>query len=233
MPRGTSTVSELRIAFVHAVRTAGRSASRAAKDFGTSRKTAYTWRARFDGQQPMGDHSRRPRHSPSRTSEALEAAVPVVRDRYGWGPRKIRARLTDNQQPAPPVRTIADILRRHQRIKPAAPRPADGPRSERPAPNELGQLDFKGRIGIARQKVSPLTIPDDHSRFLLALRPCTDLTTRTDRNVLWDAPGEYGLPDAIPCDNAFGARSGPTSRGVSGFESRLLRVGIRPIHGRP
>jgi transposase InsO family protein len=234
MPWGTNTVSELRTAFVHAVRTAGRSVAQAAKDFDISRKTAYKWLARFDDQQAMSDQSRRPRHSPNRTSGALEAAVLAVRDQYGWGPRKIHAYLTNNRQPAPPIRTIADILRRHQRINSAAiPRPTDYQRFERPAPNELWQLDFKGWIEIARQKVSPLTILDDHSRFLLALRPCTDLTMRTAWDVLWGALGEYGLPEAVLCDNAFGARSCPATRGVSWFESRLLRLGIQPIHGRP
>lgn len=233
MPWGTTTVSELRTALVHAVRTAGRCVTQAAKDFGISRKTAHKWLARFDGQQAMSNQSRRPLHSPNRTSDTLEAAVLAVRDQYGWGPRKIHAYLTNNQKPTPPIRTIADILRRHQRIKHATPEPTDYQRFERPTPNELWQLDFKGWIEIERQKISPLTILDDHSRFLLALRPCTDLTMRTAWNVLWDTLGEYGLPEAVLCDNAFGTPSRPESRGVSWFESRLIRLGIQPIHGRP
>jgi transposase InsO family protein len=234
MPWSTPVVSELRTAFAHAVRTAQRPVAQAARDFGISRKTAYKWLALFDAQKPLTDRSRRPARSPARTSEVLETAVLGVRDSFGWGPRKIHAYLTNNQRPAPPTRTIADILRRHQRIpsRTATP-PTACQRFERSEPNELWQLDFKGWIEIARQKVSPLTILDDHSRFLLALRPCTDLTMRTAWNVLWDALGEYGLPEAVLCDNAFGAPSCPGSRGVSWFESRLLRLGVRPIHGRP
>ena len=41
MPWGTTTVSELRTAFAHAVRTANRSVAAAARDFGISRKTGY------------------------------------------------------------------------------------------------------------------------------------------------------------------------------------------------
>ena len=234
MPWGTTTVSELRTAFVHAVRTAGRSVSHAARDFAISRKTAYKWLARFDAHKPLADQSRRPYRSPARTADALEAAVLDVRDQFGWGPRKIHAYLTNNQKNTPPIRTIADILRRHQRVPPpAASEPTECQRFERGTPNELWQLDFKGYIEIERQKVSPLTILDDHSRFLLALRPCTDLTMLSAWNVLWDTFGEYGLPEAVLCDNAFGAPSCPGSRGVSWFESRLLRLSIRPIHGRP
>ena len=214
MPWGTSTVSELRTALVHAVRTAKRPVAQAAREFGISRKTAYKWLALFDTQKPLADRSRRPTRSPARTSDALEAAVLAVRDQYGWGARKIHAYLTNNQQPTPPIRTTAAILRRHQRITPpAATPPTDCQRFERGTPNELWQLDFKGWIEIERQKVSPLTILDDHSRFLLALRPCTDLTMLTAWNVLWDTFGEYGLPEAVLCDNAFGTPSCPGTRG--------------------
>jgi len=234
MPWSTNTVSELRMTFVHAVRTAGRSVTQAADDFGISRKTAYKWLARYDAQQSMHDQSRRPHHSPNQTADSLEAAILAVRDQFGWGPRKIHAHLANNQQPTPTIRTIANILRRRQRIpSPDKPQPTDCQRFERGTPNELWQLDFKGWIEIQRQKVSPLTILDDHSRFLLALQPCTDCTMTTAWNVLWNTLGEYGLPEAILCDNAFGTPGSPDSRGVSWFESRLLRLGIRPIHGRP
>jgi transposase InsO family protein len=234
MPWSTNTVSELRTAFAHAVRTAGIPVARAAEQFGISRKTAYKWLDRFDEQLPLTDRSRKPHHSPAKTSDALEATVLAVRDQHHWGPRKIHAYLLNHQQPAPPVRTIAQILRRHHRIPPASevPPPPDCQRFQRRQPNELWQMDFKGWIEIQRAKVSPLTVLDDHSRFLLALRPCTDVSTRTAWNVLWDVFGEFGLPEAILCDNAFGIRHA-VQCGVSWFESRLLRLGIRPIHGRP
>jgi transposase InsO family protein len=234
MPWSTTPVSELRTAFVHAVRTTGQSVAATARQFGIARKTAYKWLDRFDEQQPLTDRSRKPHHSPQRTGDALEAAVLAVRDQFGWGPRKIHAYLTNQHQPAPPIRTIAQILTRHHRVRPA-PDPAPAPacqRFERAAPNELWQLDFKGWIEIQRQKVSPLSVLDDHSRFLLALRPCTDVANRTAWNVLWDVFGEYGLPETLLCDNAFSTHD--TVRcGVSWFEARLIRLGIRPVHGRP
>ena len=87
MPWGTNTVSELRTAFVHAVRTAGRSVTQAAKDFNISRKTAYKWLARFDQQRPMSDGSRRPHRSPARNEGEIEADVLAVGDKFGWGQR--------------------------------------------------------------------------------------------------------------------------------------------------
>jgi transposase InsO family protein len=232
MPWSTNTVSELRTAFVHAVRTAGRSVSQAAHDFGISRKTAYKWLARFDQQRPLADASRTPHRSPARTAPELEAAVLAVRDQFGWGPRKIVAYLRNHDRPAPPIRTAAAVLQRHRRIAPAPAPTPDVHRFERPQPNQLWQLDFKGYVEIERRRVYPLTILDDHSRFLVALRCCTDQTYASAWDVLWNALGAYGLPEQILCDNAFGTHGRPAP-GLSWFEARLLRLGIRVTHGRP
>ena len=51
-------------------------------------------------------------------------------------------------------------------------------------------------------KTIPLTILDDHSRFLLALHPCTDLTMNTAWTVLWKAFGLVG--EAVRIEEADG-----------------------------
>jgi transposase InsO family protein len=234
MPWSAPTVSELRTALVHAVRTANRSVTEVCRDFGVSRKTAYKWLARHDADpdDTLHDRSRRPHGSPERTPSPLEAAVLQVRDRHGWGPRKIVAYLHNHHQPAPPVRTAAAILRRHGRIAPPTPPTEARQRFERPQPNQLWQLDFKGYLWIARQKIHPLTVLDDHSRYLLAARPCTDLTMDTAWKILWQLFGDVGLPDAILCDNAFSTHN-PGIPSVSWFDAQLMRLGIRPLHGRP
>src|SRR5262249_42058354 len=50
-PTSAGTAPDLRNAFARAVRTAGRPVTRAAEDFGTSRKTARERLARFDAQR--------------------------------------------------------------------------------------------------------------------------------------------------------------------------------------
>lgn len=233
MPWSATTVSELRTALIHAIRTAQRPVAEVCRQFGISRKTAYKWLQRYDAQpqQPLADRSRRPRASPDRTPAPLEDAVLAVRDRYGWGPRKIVAYLRDQHQPTLPVRTAAAILRRHGRMIAAVSQPQAVQRFERQTPNELWQLDFKGFLWVGRHKVYPLTILDDHSRYLLASQPCTDLTMVTAWEVLWDVFGAVGLPDAVLCDHAFSTHN-PGIPSVSWFEARLLRLGVRPVHGR-
>jgi len=77
-----------------------------------------------------------------------------------------------------------------------------------------------------------LTILDDHSRFLIALKPCLDLTMATAFDTLWEAFAEHGMPKAILSDNAFGTTF-QVPKTISWFDARLIRLGITPIHGRP
>jgi len=108
-------------------------------------------------------------------------------------------------------------------VPPPPPRPF-----ERAAPNELWQMDHKGAIEVARQRVCPLVVIDDHSRYCLCFTRVSDLTMRTTWDVLWGLFERFGLPDAVLCDNAFSAPVG-----LSWFDARLVRLNIEPAHGRP
>jgi transposase InsO family protein len=234
MPWKVAPMSELRLAFVHLVRTTGFSVARACRHFGISRKTGHKWLRRYrdDPGRPLGDRPRRPQHSPRRTAADTEQRILAVRDEYGWGARKIRAVLAGRGQEVPSARTVHQVLARHGRLDAPAPRPEACQRFERARPNELWQLDFKGPLEVERRRVYPLAVEDDHSRFLLALEPCPDLTMATAWDVLWRAFGDYGLPEGVLCDHAFGTR-GQNPLGVSWFEARLIRLGVHPRHGRP
>ena len=109
MPWKVDPVTEQRTALIHAVRTAGLSVAEAARRFGVSRRTAHKWLARHDADPdaPLADRSRRPRRSPARTDDAAEAIVLEARDRFGWGPRKLHARLKAEGRTPPPVRRVA------------------------------------------------------------------------------------------------------------------------------
>lgn len=231
MPWKVVPVSDIRLAFVHHVRSLGRPVAAACREFGISRKTGYKWLKRFaqDPTAKLLDRSRRPHRSPKQTAADLEGRILAVRDRFGWGPRKIRAHLTQTIADLPSTRTCAAILKRCGRLKisqPAAPLQF----FERGAPNELWQCDFKGPLEIQRRRVTPFTILDDHSRFLLRLKACTSQTMAVAWDILWDAFGEYGLPDAILCDNAFRGTTNVKLASISWFDSRLLRLNIKPLH---
>ena len=205
MPWKVSPVSEIRLALVHQVLSLGVSVSQAARDFGISRKTAYKWIGRYRAQptEPLEDRSRRPASSPGHTSQNVERQVLAVREQFGWGARKIRAYLADRGVTVPSVRTVTNILRRNGRITPLPPaEPIQF--FERSEPHQLWQCDHKGPLEVGRRKVHPFTVLDDHSRYLIACHTCLDVSMKPAFEVLWNAFGEFGLPEAILCDNAFG-----------------------------
>jgi hypothetical protein len=234
-------MSEIRLAFVQEVVALHQPLAPACRKYGIRRKTGYTWLARYrrDPAQPLRDQSRRPARSPGRTAAALEEEVLQVRDRFGWGAPKIWADLRNQAEEQgrarelPCEKTIGNILRRRGRT-------AAGPAGEavppqffaRPQPNELWPCDFKGPLEVERRTVHPFTALDDHARYLLALTPCLDVTMRSAWGALWEAFGEFGLPEALLCDNAFGTQF-TRLPGLSWFEARLTRLGVNPIHGRP
>lgn len=235
MPWRNLPVCEQRLVLVNLIQHLQRPVAEVCRELGVSRKTAYKWlrRWRAEPARPLADRSRRPRHHPGQTVAAVEQQVLAVRDRYGWGARKVRAFLRCQGQAMPSIPTVHAVLRRHGRVGAVAPATAPPPqRFERAEPNALWQLDHKGPIEIGRQKRHPLTILDDHSRYLLAVEPCVDLTMARTWAVLWDVLGQAGLPEALLCDRAFAVRQhlpGTLTR----FEAWLIRLGIRPVHGRP
>lgn len=116
----------------------------AARNVGTSRRTAYRWRQRA-GQYL--DRSSRPRHSPRRTPDALEATILGLRLELRWGPDLLGPYL--GLQPS----TVHRVLRRHgaHRLSHLFPKP---PRSfgrfPSLAPGELVAIDTKSLGSLAR-----------------------------------------------------------------------------------
>jgi transposase InsO family protein len=223
----------LRMQFVRLVRDQRVPVARACRQFEISRDTGYRWLARFDADPAAAlvDRSRRPLASPGRTGALIERQVLLTRERFGWGARKIHAFLLRRGLDVPSVRTVHAILTRHDRVRPAAPRPQPL-RFERPTPNELWQLDHKCDIEIARTRHYQLSILDDHSRYLLRMAALGDCAVTTAFRVLWELMGEVGMPRCVLCDNAFStAFAAPAT--LSWFDANLICLGIRPVHGRP
>src|SRR5689334_9372283 len=171
--------------------------------FGISPKTAYKWLARVTatGKEWAQDRSRRPHASPMRSCDELEAAVLAIRDAHpAWGARKIRRCLEGQYASLPATSTIHAILGRHDRVPPPA-QPAQYTSFEHPAPNDLWQMDFKGRFPLGDRQCHPLTMVDDHSRYSLCLQACTNEQHETVQQHLERTFRCYGLPNAFLVDN--------------------------------
>lgn len=234
--KGALTVSDIRLLFVQQVQQRALTLAAACRLYGISRKTACKWRRRFrqGGREALADQSRRPHHSPGRTDPQIEQAIVQTHQRFHWGAAKIHAYLTAHEDLClPSITTVHAVLQRYQQVreKPATPEPVQ--RFEHAHPNDLWQMDFKGPLEIQRVRIHPLSILDDHSRYLLKLEGCTSIRYEPVWTRLWDLMGEVGMPKALLCDNYFNSRAGGCSVGLSWFDSQLIRLGICPSHGRP
>jgi len=239
MPWQEASIMEQRFEFVTLASRPDANVAALCRGFGISRETGHKWIRRFKagGKGALADHPRRPHASPERTGDILEAFVLALRDQHpAWGARKLRTRLaTLGQTQVPAASTITEILRRHGRISGAASaahKPVQ--RFEREHPNELWQMDFKGYVPMhVGGRCHPLTVLDDHSRFVVGLWACVDEQSVTVHDRLEAIFRRYGLPQRILTDNGppWGVGSAPAR--YTRLTVWLLRLGVGVSHGRP
>jgi transposase InsO family protein len=129
--------------------------------------------------------------------------------------------------------TIHEILDRNDRIVPPPGGARAHQRFEKPAPNLLWQMDFKGWVKLSNgNRCHPLTVLDDHSRYSTCLDACTNEQGDTVRERLERTFRRYGLPEAFFVDNGtpWGDASGAR---WTRFGVWLLKLGIDLLHSRP
>jgi transposase InsO family protein len=228
----------LRYEFVQRASPAGAKISELCREYQISRKTGYKWLKRYAtlGAAGLEDQSRRPKRSPGRVSAEQEARIVAERQAHPtWGGRKLRARLAAlGEQDVPAPSTITAVLRRQGLLDPAASaqhRPYQ--RFERETPNALWQMDFKGHVALGNgQRCHPLTVLDDHSRFLVGLYACPNETHETVQACLVDLFRAYGLPEQMLMDNGAPWGDDAATRHTR-LTVWLMRLGIQVTHGRP
>jgi transposase InsO family protein len=208
--------------------------------YGISPKTAYKWLLRYreQGDPGLEDLSRRPLHSPRRSSADLEQEVVRLHHQFPfWGARKLLPLLPDGLK-RPHHSTIDAILHRHDCQVRYHAEEAQAPatrRFEHERPNELWQIDFKGHFHLSDRRsprCHPLTVLDDHSRFALCLEGCEGERLELVRPKLIQVFRRYGLPRRITADNGppWGSN---IEGGLSTLEVWLMRLGIEVSHSRP
>ena len=236
MPWSVSSVMSERLEFVSQVVEGAVSFRELCRRFGISAPTGYKWLRRFEakGAEGLEDQSRRPLRSPTQTPSKVQKVVCELRRRHpAWGGRKIRTvLLRRGWSEVPAASTITGILRRHGLVDEPGPTEAATTRFERPVPNELWQMDFKGHFPTSRGRCHPLTVLDDHSRFSLCLAACRDEQRTTVTALLESTFGRYGMPQAMLMDNGSPWGGGP-HRPHTRLSLWLMRLGIGVIHSRP
>ena len=204
--------------------------------YGISRKTGYKWLARFAeaGRSGLEERSRAPHTCPHRIEDLVAALLCGARHEHpSWGPAKLldwlRPRYPDVAFPA--ISTAGDLLARRGLVKRRRRRRHYTHPGVVPAtttqPNDLWTADFKGhfrtRDGIY---CYPLTVADQHTRYLLACHGLLSTRGVEVRPVFERLFREYGLPRAIRTDN--GVPFATTGiHGLSQLNVWWLRLGIQ------
>ena len=94
MPWKENRALDLRVQLMQDYRD-GHSISALAEIYEVSRKTIYKWLGRHEegGVAGLADRRRTPQHSPSKLSGEIIAQIVAARQRWKWGPRKLRVKL--------------------------------------------------------------------------------------------------------------------------------------------
>lgn len=240
MPWKESKTMDLRVQLIHD-HEEGEGISALSEIYGVARKTIYKWLERHDaaGVAGLADRSRAPQHSPHKLRDDVIAEIIAARQRWNWGPRKLRVKLAAAQPKIkwPAESTIGEVLKRagltHRRKPRVRTPPYEQPFASVDAANQTWCADFKGWFRTADgTRCDPLTITDAHSRYLLRCQ----ITPRADTihvAAIFDAAfREYGLPLVIHTDNGVPFASCAPG-GLSRVSMRWVKLGIVPQRSRP
>jgi len=234
--KGVVTVSEQRENFIRDYYLRYYSLWDLAERYSVSRKTAYKWIDRYEGQGREGlqDLSRRPHSCPWQTERHIAEALVQLRLAHpSWGPRKLLDILQRRhpQWDLPVVSTAAQILthrglvrcsRRHRRAHPGCPQ------SVAEEPNEVWGADYKGQFRLGNGEYCfPQTVSDLASRYLLGCdahaQICKD-RTKAHFTRLFHL---YDLPQRIRTDNGAPFASNALGR-LSELSVWFIKLGIYP-----
>ncbi len=213
------------------------------QEYGISAKTGYKWKERFlrEGLEGMAEASRRPKNSPAQLAE--EEVCEIVRLKLAhrnWGPRKIRELYLRRHGAVASESSFKRVLeragltekrRRRRRVSSDAGRLSSGRRAERP--NEVWTVDFKGWWRSLERRCEPLTVRDEHSRYVLEVRALENARSSSVRRSFEQLFARHGLPQAIRSDNGAPFASVQGLLGLSRLSVWWVALGIDLERGRP
>ena len=232
MPWESKTVEEIRKEFIEAAETTNNFSS-LCREFGITRRTGYKWIERSKETNNLSDRSHARKNISNKTDLETEKLILSLRtENPGWGAKTIRQVLINQgYQDLPCVKTFNNILKRNDCISNEDSLKHKAFMSfEKDNCNEMWQTDFKGEFLMKDNNYCfPLDIIDDHSRFLIKIKPLKG-TANAVIPCFKEAFYEYGMPNSVLSDN--GSQFAGFRQGYTQFEKWLMNHNILPIHGR-
>jgi transposase InsO family protein len=211
------------------------------REYGISRKTGSKYRQRFEalGAAGLVDRSRAPRVIPHKMPPEVEELVVAERLQHpSWGARKLKAVLERRLETTlPSASAIGVALARRGLVRPRRKRrrhqPVPTALRVAGAPNDIWCIDYKGQFRLGDGTYCyPLTLTDQHSRYLLGCEGMPAISDEEAREVCGEIFAAYGLPDVMRSDN--GAPFASTGLGgLTKLSIYWLRLGIRLERIRP
>jgi transposase len=204
MPWNEVTTMDARVSFILDWKSQKHQVTELCARYGVSRKTAYKWINRYleEGPDGLWERSHAPKSAANRTSAQVEEAIVQQRLRHpSWGPKKLIWTLQRwrPELDLPSRTTVAEILMRNDLVlSRRRPRPVGHPGRPSMAvskPNDSWSIDFKGQFRTGDGKyLYPLTVTDNHSRYLLACQGLEGTLLEPTQQVLTRVFKEWGLP---------------------------------------
>lgn len=231
MPWRNEGVMDQRARFVLRVKSGEVSMSGACREFGVTRATGYLWLRRYEeagSVTGLREKSRRPHVIPRQTEKRVEEAVVRLREKTGWGAKKIGT-LLGRQGDRVPVITIHRILVRQNLVNQDGSERQATKRFEKSAPNEMSQMDFKGDYPVKGGRCYPLSFLDDHSRFAIGLWPLTSTNGNGVHESLRENFRDNGVPQAVLLDHGTPWFSGTNGHGLTWVSVWMIKQGIKLI----
>jgi transposase InsO family protein len=212
------------------------------REYGISARTGYKWRERLveRGLQGLAEESRKPKNSPQEAGEEVICRMVRIKMAHRhWGPRKIREIYLRHHGSAPSESTFKRILERAGLTEKRPVRRAESSGRLREGarvaagPNAIWSVDFKGWWYDSSGKCEPLTVRDEYSRCVLAVRSLPDSRTATVRQCFEELFAAHGLPEVIRSDNGAPFATARALFGLSKLSVWWLALGIELERSRP
>jgi len=212
------------------------------REYGVSAKTGYKWMERFEmgGLSGLAEASRRPRSHAKQLCESVVCEIIALKLAHKhWGPKKIRVLYGRRHHEVPSESSFKRVLDKaslttHRRLR----RSRQGGRIHQGKtahePNAIWSVDFKGHWRDRQgDKVEPLTVRDEYSRFIFELRAVESSKTEVIRPCFERLFERHGLPEAIRSDNGTPFASSNGLLGLSRLSVWWAALGISLERGRP
>ncbi len=200
---------------------------KAARDYGISDASFYTWRKQLKTAANLNEQEKQPDIEPQLSEE--EKTLLALKKQYPYyGAVKLSKQLLRsyglNLHPGK-VKRILDQHGFEQERLPKAP-PKGSRRFERTNPGELWMMDIMYYRLKKEGRFYLVSILDDYSRFIVAHQVCTTQTGDNVTAVFHEAVDRYGLPNQLLTDRGSQFSSW---KGINAFQEMLGNLGVEHI----